>query len=62
MEYDTVNIKKFGGNYVATESFRSREIVSYGKDPIAVYNQAQEKGIKEPVINFIPKEGSICIY
>jgi hypothetical protein len=54
--------KKYGGNYIATESFNSNDVVSFGKDPIAVYNDAQEKGISDPVINYLPEEGVICIY
>ncbi|MBN2522234.1 MAG: hypothetical protein JXB24_03120 [Bacteroidales bacterium] len=54
--------KKFGGKYIATESFTSNKVIASGKDPAKVYKDATKKGVQEPVINYIHKEGVICIY
>ncbi len=62
MSIKEVDRKKYGGKYIATASFESDEIIASGKDPSKVYEEAKEKGISEPVINYIHKEGVICIY
>jgi len=55
-------ILKYEGKFVATESFESSKVVSSGNDIVEVYNDAKKQGIEEPVINYIPKKGIICIY
>ena len=62
MDTSKIDRKKFGGKYVATETFTSSKVLSSGKNPSKVYDEAIEKGIKEPVINFIHKEGVVCLY
>jgi hypothetical protein len=57
MKINKINRKKYGGKYVATENFTSNKVLSSGKNPSKVYDKAIKKGIKEPVINFILKEG-----
>ena len=57
MKISKINRKKYGGNWVATENFTSNKVLASGKNPSKVYEKAIEKGIKEPVINFILKEG-----
>ncbi|MBI5190350.1 MAG: hypothetical protein HZA22_06720 [Nitrospirae bacterium] len=47
--------RKYAGQYVATKSFRSRTVVSHGKDPLAVWDDAEKKGVKDPVVFFIPR-------
>ena len=62
MENACVDKKKYGGKYIATETFTSTDILSSGKDPVKVYEEAIEKGIREPVLYFIHKEDVICLY
>jgi hypothetical protein len=62
MKKKTIDRKKFGGKFVATKSFTNLNVVASGTDPIKVYNEAIEKGIKDPVINYIHQEGIICLY
>ncbi len=62
MKSPTIDRKEYGGKYVATESFSSSEVIASGKNPSKVIKEATEKGVEEPVINYIPKEGVICIY
>ena len=62
MQIQNIDRKIFGGKYVATKSFSSSEVIASGKNPSKVQKRALKLGIKEPVINYIPKEGVVCIY
>lgn len=53
---------KYSGEYVAIRSFTDREVISHGTDPIKVYNEAKNKGVKEPVIFYVPEEDVVQIY
>ncbi len=50
------------GKYVALRSFRDNTVISYGSDPSAVYNKAKKKGIRNPVLIYVPKKGITHIY
>jgi len=54
--------EKYNGQYVATKSFKDRKVVSHGSDPSKVFNEAREKGVKEPVVFYVPKKGMVQIY
>ena len=54
--------KRYGGQYVAKRSFKQRRIISAGKNPSRVYADAKKKGVKDPVIFYVPKENFISIY
>ena len=54
--------EKYGGQYVATKSFKDKKVVSHGSDPSKVFNEAREKGVKEPVVFYVPKKGMVQIY
>jgi hypothetical protein len=56
------NSKKYGGQYVATRSFTDRNVVTSGPDLVAVHKEAVKKGIKEPVVFYVPKKGAVHIY
>jgi len=62
MKINKIDRKKFGGKYVATKNFTSSKVIAFGKNPSKVYDKAIEKGIKEPVINFIFEEGVRYIF
>lgn len=53
---------KYGGNYVATKSFKDKKVISVGTDPSKVHKEAVAKGAQDPVIVFIPKKGMVTIY
>ena len=53
---------KYGGQYVATSSFTDKEVISHGSDPIDVFNEAKEKGVKEPVVFYVPEKDIVQIY
>ena len=54
--------KKYSGKYVATRTFKNKEVISHGSDPVKVFNEAQKKGIKNPVIFYVPKKNIAQIY
>ena len=54
--------KKYTGKYVATKSFRSKEVISFGSDPSKVCAAAEKKGIKNPVVFYIPPTNMVHIY
>lgn len=54
--------EKYSGQYVATRSFKDRKVVTYGSNPSKVFNKARKKGVKEPVVFFVPKKGIVQIY
>ena len=54
--------KKYSGCYVAIEDFDKGVVISSGKDPQKVYEEAVKKGYLEPVIVFIPNKDVMQIY
>lgn len=54
--------KKYSGCYVAIEDFDKGVVISSGKDPQKVYEEAVKKGYFEPVIAFIPSKDIVQIY
>jgi hypothetical protein len=56
------NGAKYGGMYVATKSFKDKNVVTSGNDLVSVYKEAQKKGVEEPVVFYVPKKGMVHIY
>lgn len=56
------NGAKYAGLYVATRSFVDKDVISYGNDPVKVFNEAIKKGIQEPVVFYVPKKDVVQIY
>lgn len=54
--------EKYSGEYVATRSFIDKEAISYGSDPVKVFNEAKKLGIDEPVVFYVPGKGVIQIH
>jgi len=54
--------EKYHGQYVAIKSFKGKKVVSHGSDPNKVFNEAKEKGVKAPVVFYIPQKGMVQIY
>ncbi|MBF0381547.1 MAG: hypothetical protein HQL69_11045 [Magnetococcales bacterium] len=52
-----INADYYQGMHVTTKDFDSREVISAAKDPEEAYNAALEKGVKDPVLTYIPKAG-----
>jgi hypothetical protein len=54
--------EKFGGKFVATRSFKNKKVVSHGTDPTKVFNEAKEKGVRDPVVFYVPQKNITQIY
>ena len=54
--------EKFNGKYVVIRDFSNSEIITSGDDPKAIYEEAQKKGIKEPLLIFVPNKNMVQIY
>lgn len=60
---------KYIGEYVCTESFSKRDVISHDKDPIKCIKKANAKGYEDPVliymmdpnINYFYKLSAQCI-
>lgn len=57
-----VSEKKYHGKYVALSSFSNGRVMASGKAPEEVHRRAKEKGVKSPVIVFVPEKNLINIY
>lgn len=56
------NGEQYGGKYVALRSFRDKNAISFGDNPLEVYNEAKSKGASDPVIFYVPEKNSIHVY
>ncbi len=54
--------EKYEGQYVAKEDYTTSDVVSFGENAAAVYKEATDKGMANPVIFYICKKGSTHIY
>jgi len=56
------NPEKYFGKYVAKKSFKNKNVVCSGTNLTKVYESAKKKGIKEPVVFFVPAKGIVRAY
>ncbi|MCX5905310.1 MAG: DUF5678 domain-containing protein [Proteobacteria bacterium] len=56
------NPEKYSGKYVAKKSFKNKNVVCSGKNLTKVYESAKRKGIKDPVVFFVPLKGMVQVY
>ncbi len=54
--------EKYSGKYVAKKSFQDLAVISAGSDPQEVMKEAQQKGVKDPVVFYIPEKDLLHIY
>ena len=50
------NAKRYRGQYVTTKSFKDKNVITYGKNPLKILKAAKKKGVKEPVLIYVPKK------
>jgi len=62
MERILVTSDKFNGRYVAMKSFEDNTIVGVGDDPDSALKEAEAKGIRNPVLLYIPEQDIVHIY
>lgn len=57
-----VKTDKYNGQYVAMKSFDDHTIVGFGKDPETALKKAASKGVKDPVLLYVPEKEMAHIY
>lgn len=62
MEKILINTDQFNGQYVAMRSFDDNTVVGVGDNPEKAINDAKEKGVKDPVLLYIPEKDIVHIY
>ncbi|MEK7376746.1 MAG: DUF5678 domain-containing protein [Candidatus Margulisiibacteriota bacterium] len=62
MENTLVKDKKYSGRYVALKEFGDKTVIADGKDPNEAIRNANKKGLKDPVILFVPAKDMVQIY
>ena len=62
MEQILAKGKKYSGKYVALRNFTNPTVVGSGETPQKARNEALRKGIKRPVIAFVPGKTMVQIY
>lgn len=53
---------KYNGRYVAIKDFNDATVISDGKYPKEVYDNAIKQGCSNPAILFIPAKDTVQIY
>jgi len=56
------NIEEYGGKYVATKDFLDKNVLASDSDPLKVLSIAKEKGVKHPVVFYVPPKDVIQLY
>lgn len=56
------NGERYSGKYVALKSFRDKDAISSGSNPLDVYNDAKSKGAVDPVVFYVPEKNTVHIY
>lgn len=56
------NSEQFMGKYVAMDSFENKVVVCSGSNSAIVFNRAIDKGVKDPIIFFVPEREMVHIY
>ncbi len=55
------NIEKYSGKYVATKTFEDKDVISFGDDPVKVFNEAKKTGDEDPVVFYVPEKDTVYI-
>jgi len=62
MEKILVSTDEFNGRYIAMKSFEDNTIVGVGDDPEKALKDAERKGVKNPVLLYVPEKDIVHIY
>jgi hypothetical protein len=54
--------EKYGGQYVTTRDFLSREVVTHDRSAVTAYEEAKKQGVTDPVLIYVPEPGQVSIY
>lgn len=53
---------KYEGRFVAIRDFDDAVVIADGKNPDEAYNKAFKKGVRNPVVFYVPIKGMVHIY
>jgi hypothetical protein len=53
---------KYEGRYVAVRDFDETVVISDGSNFSEAYNKAVKKGVRNPVVFYVPVSGRVYIY
>lgn len=53
---------KYEGRYVAIRDFDNVVVIADGKNPDEAYSKAFKKGVRNPVVFYVPVKGMVHIY
>jgi len=62
MEKTLIATDEFNGRYVAMKGFDDNTIVWVGDNPASALKEAEAKGVRNPVLLYIPEEDIVHIY
>jgi hypothetical protein len=54
--------KKYRGTYVAVKDISHTKVISSGKDPKKVQDEAVKKGFDNPLLIYVPKKNMVHIF
>ena len=52
----------YENNWVALDAFVNGNVVAYGKDLQVVHKKAIDKGVKNPIVFYLPHKDGISIF
>jgi len=61
MEKIIVNSNKYNGKYVALASISDNTIIGHGDTPEEALKKAQEKGVQDPFLLYVPDDDLVHI-
>jgi hypothetical protein len=62
MKQVLIKERKFEGKYVALRDMKDHLPVADGDNPKEVYDAAVRRGVKAPLLLFVPAQGMVHIY
>lgn len=62
MEQALLKDSKYEGRYVAIRDFDDTVVIADGKNFDEAYNKAFKKGVRNPVVFYVPVRGRVYIY
>jgi len=57
-----IKTSNYNGKYVAMKDFNDHTVIADGATPQEVYEKAVRKGLKNPVVTFVPSKDMVQIY
>ena len=62
MEQVLIKEKKYQGQYVAVKNIKDTEVIASGRSLKIAFEKAVKKGVKNPLLIFVPEKNTVHIY